>query len=366
MRTKVTLVLVFLNVALFFFIFKFERRWMTDPRAREARARVLGPEAANIRTLELTSTAPGASFALARRGDTWWLTKPFEWPAHPHAVNSIIHELQLLENVSSFSAKDLAGNGMSLADYGLDRPKLTLSFASGDATPTVLRVGDSTNIGNRLYVLSPDGERIHVVARSLADTLSLGLEKLRADALFTVPANEARGLLVQTSAVRLRIRRENSRWLFDTIINNARASKTAIDVIIGRLNALHVKSFAPATPPATLPSVAPTLRITVEGNNRRETLLLGEPVPVAQISNSQISNPASQIPNSQLSADASASVEYYAQLEGRAAVFTVAIPNDLTAALRTAQVSLREKRLLEFDPRAVTAVTLNAPNQPAL
>ncbi len=354
MRTKVTLVLVFLNVALFFFIFKFERRWMTDPRAREARARVLGPEAADIRSLELTSTAPGAGFALARRGDTWWLTKPFEWPAHPHAVNSIIHELQLLENVSSFSAKDLAGNGMSLADYGLDRPKLTLSFASGNAAPTVLRIGDSTNIGNRLYVLSPDGERIHVVARSLADTLSLGLEKLRADALFTVPAYEARGLLVQTSAVRLRIRRENNRWLFDTIINNARASKTAIDLIIGRLNALHVKSFAPATPPATLPSVAPTLRITVEGNNRRETLLLGEPVPVAAP------------PNSQPSADASASVEYYAQLEGRAAVFTVAIPHDLTAALRTAQVSLREKRLLEFDPRAVTAVTLNAPNQPPL
>jgi hypothetical protein len=166
------------------------------------------------------------------------------------------------------------------------------------------------------------------------------------------PPTKPAVLLVQTSAVRLRIRRENSRWLFDTIINNARASKTAIDLIIGRLNALHVKSFAPATPPATLPSVAPTLRITIEGNNRRETLLLGEPVPVAAP------------PNAQPSADAAASVEYYAQLEGRAAVFTVAIPNDLTAALRTAQVSLREKRLLEFDPRAVTAVTLNAPNQP--
>jgi hypothetical protein len=161
--------------------------------------------------------------------------------------------------------------------------------------------------------------------------------------------------------VRLRIRRENNRWLFDTIINNARASKTAIDLIIGRLNALHVKSFAPATPPATLPSVAPTLRITVEGNNRRETLLLGEPVPVAAPPTARPSTL-----NSQPSADASASVEYYAQLEGRAAVFTVAIPNDLTAALRTAQVSLREKRLLEFDPSAVTAVTLNAPNQPPL
>ena len=361
MRTKVTLVLVFLNVALFFFIFKFERPWMTDPRAREARSRVLGPEAADIRTLTLTSSVPGGSFSLARRGDTWWLTQPLEWPANLHVVNSILHELQLLENVSSFSAKDLAANSMSLADYGLDRPKLTVSFASGDAPPTVLRIGDSTNIGNRLYILSPDGERIHVVARGLADSLSLGLDKLRADTLLTIPAYEARGLLVQSSAVRLRIRRENNRWLFDTIINNARAGKTAIDLAIGGLNDLRVKSFSPAAPPATLPSVDPKLRVTLEGNNRRETLLLGDPVPVPPASNAPPPPPNSPPP-----ADASVSVEYYAQLEGRAAVFTVAVPTALVETLRNAQVRLREKRLLEFDLPSVTAVALTAPNQTPL
>ncbi len=370
MRTKVTLVLVFLNVALFFFIFKLERQWLTDPRARDARSRVLGPEAANIRSLEVTSSVPGGSFTLARRGDTWWLTQPLEWPANPHAVSSIIHELQLLENVSSFSAKDLASNSMSLTDYGLDRPKLTVSFASGDAPPTLLRIGDSTNIGNRLYVLSPDGERIHVVARGLADSLSLDLDKLRADTLLNVPVHEARGLLVQSSAVRLRIRRENSHWLFDTIINNARAGKTAIELAITGLNNLRVKSFSPAAPPAISPSTTPSLRITLEGNNRRETLLLGEPVPVAV---SQISNPPAQIPhapppalNAQPSSDVSASVEYYAQLEGRAAVFTVAVPSALVETLRNAQVRLREKRLLEFELPSVTAISLTAPNQPPL
>lgn len=366
MRTKVTLVLVFLNVALFFFIFKFERTWMTDPRAREARSRVLGPEAADIRTLTLTSTVPGGSFSLTRRGDTWWLTQPLEWPANLHVVNSILHELQLLENVSSFSAKDLAANTMSLADYGLDRPKLTVSFASGDAPPTVLRIGDATNIGNRLYILSPDGERIHVVARGLADSLSLGLDKLRADTLLTVPAYEARGLLVQSAAVRLRIRRENNRWLFDTIINNARAGKTAVDLAIAGLNDLRVKSFSPAAPPATLPSVDPKLRVTLEGNNRRETLFLGDPVPAPV---SQIALPPAPTPNpplSALSAQPASETEYYAQLEGRAAVFTVAVPTALVETLRNAQVRLREKRLLEFDLPSVTAVALTAPNQPPL
>ena len=39
MRTKVTLVLIFLNVALFFFIFKFERNWRTEAASKEARRR---------------------------------------------------------------------------------------------------------------------------------------------------------------------------------------------------------------------------------------------------------------------------------------------------------------------------------------
>ena len=53
MRSKVTLVLLFLNVALFFFIFYFERDWRIERASLEARRRVLGPEASDIRSLEV-------------------------------------------------------------------------------------------------------------------------------------------------------------------------------------------------------------------------------------------------------------------------------------------------------------------------
>lgn len=348
MRTKVTLVLVFLNVALFFFIFKFERPWRVQENLRDARRRILGPEAADIRSLEIATAT--ATIRLERRADTWFLTKPQEWPANPHAVSTILNELQLLEDITHFGTKDLAANSQSLADYGLEKPKLTVTFSSGTSASTTLRIGDSTKIGNRLYILSPEGDRIHVVARALADALSLSLDQLRADSLLTIPVFEARALSVQTANVRVRIRREaGSRWFFDTIINNARASKNALDLTIGALNGLHVKTFAPTTQPTTLPSASPALRVTLEGNNRRETLLLGEPVP-----------------NSPPPALSSQPAEYYAQLEGRAALFTVVVPAELMKDLRNAQVALRETHILDFDQRTVTAVTLTAPNQAPL
>ena len=86
MRTKVTLVLVFLNVALFFFIFKFERNWRTERASLEARRRVLGPEAADIRSLTVRNPA-GVLYTLNRAGETWQLAQPLDWPANPAAVS---------------------------------------------------------------------------------------------------------------------------------------------------------------------------------------------------------------------------------------------------------------------------------------
>lgn len=360
MRTKVTLVLLFLNVALFFFIFKFERHWRTERASLEARRRVLGAEAADIRSLEITSTASGGSFSLARRGDTWWVTKPVEWPANPPAVSRITNELLFLEHVTSFNVKDLAKNDQSLASYGLDKPKLTVSFSSGElggskSAPITLAIGDATKVGNNLYVLSPDGQRIHVVGRALLDSLTLPFEQVRAETLLTIPVYEARALILQPAAPALRtyVRREGSRWLFETPIL-ARAGKSAIDLTINELNALRVKSFVTQNPPTT----APRLRITLEGNNRRETLLIGAPVATPA--------PATSAPGKTPRPDP----EYYAQFEDRlsprAALFTVAIPDALLEKLGNAQEDLREKHLLDFDASAVSAITLTAPNQPEL
>jgi hypothetical protein len=352
MRSKVTLVLLFLNVALFFFIFYFERDWRIERTSQETRRRVLGPEASNIKSLEVTGPSPGSAFSLERRGDAWFLTKPVEWPANPNAVSRILNELQFLEHVTSFSTRDLERNGLKLADYGLDQPKMILSFTSGEegstgapaGRTTVLRIGDTVKVGDHLYLLSSDGEKIHVVARSLADSLSVPFDQLRSDVVFSIQVFEAQSLNLQTAApsgvrVRLDRDRQSNRWLFRTPVN-ARAAKNATELAINALDALRVKSFVLQNPPATLPSAAPLLRVTIEGNNRHETLFVGAP--------------------------SGSGDDYFAQLEDRRAVFTVSIPPALMETLRNAADDLRDRHILEFDSAAVTSIALSAPNQPEI
>ncbi|MFZ5495163.1 MAG: DUF4340 domain-containing protein [Verrucomicrobiota bacterium] len=341
MRSKVTVVLLFLNVVLFFYIFKFEEKWRAERAMSEAKRRVLPPEIASLESF--TRTAPtGESVRLEKQRDgTWWLTKPHEWPANPNAISRIHNELQFLEHETSFAVADLAKGSQTLADYGLDNPALTLDLGAAGKSYRLL-IGDDTKTGNRLYLLTPDTGRIHVVSRSLAESVGLPLAELRTDSIFTIPVFEVRSLNIQTGApanLKVRLRRDQGgRWGFETPIL-ARANKAGVETTINSLNSLTVKSFPEGVDPARTGLDAPVLRVTFEGNARRETLLLGQ---------------------------AAGDGALYARFEDKDVVFTTAVPAPLLEVLRASQEALRDRHVLEFDRAAVTAITLTAPGQPDL
>jgi hypothetical protein len=346
MRTKVTLVLIFLNVVLFFYIFEYERKFAIEQDLMVMRKRVYGPEIASIDSFTRIERA-GPTVHVEKRGEQWWLTQPHEWPANLNAIERILNELQLLDHETSFKVSDLANTeGRSLADYGLADPALTFVFTSGGKTYTT-KVGDDTKTGSRLYLLSPDGTRIHVVSRALADTLEMSIDTLRSPSIFTVPVFEVRSLGLQSAApanLKVRLRREGERWSFETPIL-ARANTKRVESAIGGLNDLRAKRFLePREIDADRAGLtSPTLRVTLEGNARRETLLIGGTV----------------------GGDV-ASGDYYAKVEDKSAIFTVSLPATLLDDLRNAQEKLRDPHVLELDTRTVTAITLTAPGQPDL
>jgi len=343
MRSKVTVVLLFLNVVLFCYIYYYDRPLIDARKLLEASHSVLPTEIASMDSLTRTSHT-GEVVRLKKNGETWWLTAPYEWPANPNAVSLIHNELQFLKNITSFAVADLAKSGQTLADYGLAEPAFTVEFTAAKKSFKLL-VGADTKSGNRLYVLSPDGARIHVVSRSLAESISLPLGDLRAESIFTIPVFEVRSLNIQTAAptnLKVRLRRDAAaRWAFEAP-NNARASKTVVEVTINALNALTAKNFLEPrdTDLDRAGLTAPALRVTLEGNARRDILLLGN---------------ATATPG-----------EYYAKIDDKSVVFTVAVPAPLLEVLRSSQETLRDPRVADFDPATVTSLTIAAPGQPEL
>ena len=355
MRSKVTVILLFLNVVLFYYIFHYERAPLRD--ILEARKKVYGPEVATIEKLVRTSRS-GPTITIERTLDSWKLTEPYEWPANRNAVDRMLNELQFLEHETSFTVDDLLKSGRSLAEYGLEDPAFTITFFSAGKS-YVSKIGDNTEIANRLYLLSPDGTRIHVVSRSLTDSIGLPLESLRSGSVFTIQTHEVRSLNIQTAALKVRLQRDaNAHWSFEAPIRT-RASKGKVDLTINALNTLAAKSFLDASSSDLERNglASPALRVTLEGNLRKETLLIGGAVPLKAASNS----------TAPLVRDGSPiDPEYFAKFEDKANVFTIPISPLLIEDLRSAQEKLRDTHILDFDPRDVTAINLAAPSETGL
>ena len=412
MRSKFTLLLLALNLALFGYLALTER-WITPDKVEENRRRILGPEAADLSVIEIAvlpppaeganasaSPAPAHTLRLERQpGDGWFLAAPLDWPANDFAVRLILNQLQFLENETSFLVTDLARNGQTLADYGLSQPRIVVTCtpsakpAHDSDTPApkpfVLKIGATAAVGDRLYILSPDERRIHVASpkasANLLDALTLDLGRLRSDQLFTIPVFEARALTLQSGAAnssRTRLRREQSRWTFEAPIT-ARAAKTPVELAVNDLNALRVARFlaAEAAPtPEAAGLVNPRLRVTLEGNARRETLLLGAPVPggtgVPPVDGGASPVPSPGTPNPGSVSSPAATVELYARLDWRVVptaadnkrpvLFTVQVPVELLKTFERAQTALRDKRVLDLDPARVTAFALSSPGKPDL
>ena len=351
MRTKFTLLLVFLNVALFAYILHVRQEWITDS-ARIRDTVLPGDQTADIQALTL-GLGDSPPIELRRSGqNAWSIIKPVNWPANPNAVSHIINALQFLKHYAVFNVAEVAKGGQHLADYGLERPAITLGFVpAGGTTPITLRIGAETKVDNRFYLLSPDGTQIHIIGKELPESLHHDLDQLRTDALFTIPVIGVRSLSLQAanSSARVRLQRDGARWTIESPIRT-RASKPEAELALNALTALRAGHFlgdrdVPAEGTG-LKGDAPFLRITLEGDNRRETLLIGQPVSAEK--------------------PGAAETVRYAQLEERTQLFTVAIPSLVLDTLKNAQETLRETRILDLTPAAVTTLTLRAPGQPAL
>jgi len=335
MRFKLTVILVLLNIALFGVIFYLEKEAASEYRFTRERRLVLAPglvEEAD--SLHIEGPQLPQRWILTRRTDEWFLTEPVQWPANYFAVNRILNQLKFLEWETRFAVEEVKKSGRSLADYGLDEPKVVLTIRRAEEE-TLITIGESTQIGNRLYILSPDQTEVYVINRELLDSISIDLEELRSQKIFDIPLFEVRSISMQKSTNQrnpaMRLTRGQDGWKFEAPIQIA-ADSQQVEAVINNLNGLSVISFH-SPDPATQGLNNPSIRLTLEGNNRREMILLGNYVPVE-----------------------AGPLEYYAKLADSPTVFTVpAAPFD---TLWETQENLRDKNFLSFDPRELTAIEI--------
>ncbi len=336
MRKQLTVILILLNLVVVAVFYLFER---TDPERtlKENSRKIFGEEAVEIDYIRISGENLGADRVLRKEENTWMLASPIEWPANFFAVSRILNQITFLEKETSFAVDELEAAGRNLASYGLENPQLKLEFGKGIAR-TAITIGSSTEIGNRVYILSPDQKEIMVIKRGLYDSLLVDLGNLRSQSVFDIPLFEVRTLSLQKSyptPLRIRISRFNDNWRFEIPFQTS-ADRVKVETVINGLNSLSVQNFETnALPDLNIYGLDnPTMRLTVEAADKRQSILIGNKVP-----------------------DTADDSLYYAKGSENDTIFT--IPGLLfDNSLNNAQEELRDRRFLKFDPNSLSTIEI--------
>jgi hypothetical protein len=342
MRFKFTIFLLALNAISFGLIVYLNHQASQTELSTGGLSGQIGRELIDADRIELHGREIETPRIIEREGSTWQLLEPMQWSANYFAINRILNQLQFLEEEASFPVDDIERNGQSLADYGLENPLLRIVIAQGEENIS-LSIGTLTEIGNNVYLLGPDEREIFVVNRQVIDGLLVELNDLRTREIFDIPVFEvdALGLQIRSestadgSSLKVRLARNNGAWSFEAPLA-AKADPTLVDNTINTLTTAKVGRFI-ETEQADLVLQGlknPFMQVTIHGNKRRQTLIVGN-----------------------LDPDSQGAPQYFAKLENNPAIFTVlARPFD---DLREAQEALRERNFMNFDPSKLSTINIS-------
>jgi len=285
-----------------------------------------------------------ARVLLEKRANGWRVLEPFDWPANVWSVQRLIDELRFISPESGFDVAEVTANGASLKDYGLDPPRWTIKVAAETGGAVEVRVGVQPST-RRHFLLTEDGRRIVPLPDAMAAALAANAESYRVDRIFEIADFEARAVSVRqrekeaevvtslTAEARPRVGRrvQLPEWRFETPYD-APADPDATSRAVAALANLRAAKFADLADEVTGLS-KPVLRLALEGNARRQVLLVGRPAPGQP-------------------------TMLCAKLEDNAAVFLVE-SRELREWMMP-RAALADTRPADFDPALVTGFTVSA------
>ena len=221
-------------------------------------------DSAAVTSVEITRD--GDTVRLTRTGTDWRMAAPIMGRADYAAVEGILTRM-----ASAQMQQIVANEAANLAQYGLDRPAITLTMAGGE-TPATLLIGTSGDAG--LYAKDAARPLIFTIEESLATDLRKPATDFRRKDLF-----DARSF----TANRVEFRRGDQVQAFEKTTSDgkdvwrnatgANVDPTAIEDLLTRLTALQALSFEPGTHPTL---GAPVLTVTVRfDTDKTETVSFG-------------------------------------------------------------------------------------------
>ena len=201
--------------------------------------KVFALDKTKVRELTL-QPAEGEKIRVFKEGDAWRMAEPQAAPADGGECDSLVSALETLR-IDEVVTESPA----SLADFGLDKPKVTIGvLAEGAKEPLKLSLGDKLPDGGGVYATLPPAPRVFAIPAYVVSTFEKKPFDLRDRSLLHVKRDQVKTLEVKgPDGAYALARDERGEWGFTRPLAT-RAGRWTVDGLLGTLENLRMESVA--------------------------------------------------------------------------------------------------------------------------
>ena len=238
MNPKNTLLLVVLAAGLFSFIFFYEQH---RPPPLPPAKMLPGLDIAAVTNIQILQGGQNDSISAERTTNgTWQLLSPINYPAQSMAVENLLRELQELTPQDRISAEDLKNRRNFDADYGMDKPTVTIVINNDERT---LKLGNFTAPGDQIYAEVVGSGGVDIVSKDILQYIPHQSVDWRDTLFLNLPGRGVFDHVTVTNGTRtftIKSDRTNSSW---HILPHDRVNLYKLAGLFNRLQTMRVERF---------------------------------------------------------------------------------------------------------------------------
>jgi len=241
MNNKTTLVAAVVLVGLAAYIYRYEREPVpVSPETK--REKVFSFDESKVKSVAVEREGE-LQLRIERGGSGWQITAPTEAPADLGEADTLARNLATLER-----ERVVAETGANLADFGLDRPSLTLHFeVEGDTESDGLLIGAKSPTGSNVYAKVLSEEKVFVIPSYLESSFDKKPWDVRDKVIFHFDRGDVEKLTFRSTKGELTLAKASEDLWNVTTPSICRADKSKANGLVSRFETARMDEIVSET-----------------------------------------------------------------------------------------------------------------------
>lgn len=239
MRTKTTLLLLTVVVALGVYIKFYESKRPNTADARRQAQNVVNFERDNLDGIVIQNGDD--KIELRRQDRKWRIEAPFKDQADSGAIETVLADLEGWQKQDTIPADEITKDKGRLDEFGLSNAKLRLKLLGKDAPPEII-FGNDAALEGKMYVRLATTNDVFLAAQSVRNDIAKKPEEFRDKKLTDLTTAQVTRAFLKTAAGEMELEKKADHWEIVKPLH-ARGDDQKIGDLLAQVTTVHIQQF---------------------------------------------------------------------------------------------------------------------------